>query len=454
MQLLANQGVTDKSNMTNTIDHNQLKALALRGLSLLRLTHDQWIALEGTRFRGSRFSLIFPHNVARRGKSKTLVLVVIGSEPSELRLGLIRSVQTTATLDSRVVFDLVRPIDPGSLVGLVAGVTSTTLRSGAERLISGTAGFQSVSEKLSKQLIALITEAPANAPVLQRILAEVGRPKRYENARGLQEDAVGLALKAFGALDGATSVALPGADTAIATVRLQEDAVIEHDARWIPGWSLTNSELTGKAVFTRRDEKLEVFTANKRPLEELFGVDLIYFNKARGALVMVQYKMMEPEAPKKRRIKTETFEFDQSEEQEWIVPINAQFQDELKRMARFDKDLAPCGPYRLNPGAFFFKLVRRNAATNSAGIMLSFEHLNKLIAEGGASGPRGGLRISYKTLDGHYLRSDPFVELVRSGYIGTRGATTDHMQGLINAALTGGRAVVAAIQMAMGEHGA
>ncbi|MGO9769309.1 MAG: hypothetical protein ACLPSW_07090 [Roseiarcus sp.] len=51
------------------------------------------------------------------------------------------------------------------------------------------------------------------------------------------------------------------------------------------------------------------------------------------------------------------------------------------------------------------------------------------------------------------LRSDPFVELVRSGYIGTRGATTDHLQGLIDAALTDGRAVVAAIQTAMAERG-
>lgn len=440
--------------MTRKIDNNHLNALTQRGLSLLRLTEAQWIELVSTRHRGTRFTLNFPHGVARSGKPKTLVMIAVASEPPNLYLGLIQSVQTNATLDSRVAFDLVLPIDPGSLVALVSGVTANVLRFGAKKLISGTVGFQPVSEKLGEQLIALIAAAPANAPVLQRILAEVGRPKHYENARALQEDAVDLALKAFGAVDGATSVALPGADSAIGTIRLLEDAVIEHDARWIPGWHLADSALTGKAVFTRRGEQLEVFTANKRPLEELFGVDLIYLNKARGALVMIQYKMLEPKERKTRRVKTELFEFDQAEVQEWTVPINAQFQDELKRMARFDKDLAPEGPYRLNPGAFFFKLVRRHAATRSAGIMLSLEHLNQLIAEGATSGPRSGLCISYKALDGHYLRSDPFVELVRSGYIGTRGATTDHLQELIDAALTGGRAVVAAIQTAMGERGA
>lgn len=59
-------------------------------------------------------------------------------------------------------------------------------------------------------------------------------------ARALQENAVTLALKAFGQIDGATSVSLPGRETALGTVRLLEDAVIEHDARWIPGWHLAD----------------------------------------------------------------------------------------------------------------------------------------------------------------------------------------------------------------------
>jgi hypothetical protein len=35
--------------------------------------------------------------------------------------------------------------------------------------------------------------------------------------------------------------------------------------------------MTGKATFRNGNELLEVYTANKNPLEELFGVDLIYF---------------------------------------------------------------------------------------------------------------------------------------------------------------------------------
>jgi hypothetical protein len=295
------------------------------------------------------------------------------------------------------------------------------LRTPRDRLAAGSTQFERVSPKLGAALISALAEEPENTPPLTRILAHLRRPSRYNNARGLQQDAVALAIRAFGGNDGASSIALPGDDTAIATVRVLEDAAIEHDARWMPGWRLADSDLTGRATFTKREERLDVLTANKRPLEELFGVDLIYLNKARGALVMVQYKMLEPEGRARHAVVDELFGGDEVDEQEWTVRINDQFTDELSRMRRFDRDLAPNGPYRLNSGAFFFKLVRRNTATKSAGILLSLGHLDQLMDGGELNGPAGGLRISYRSLDGHYLRGDGFVELVRSGYIGTRG---------------------------------
>ncbi|MER8453833.1 hypothetical protein NKG60_28360 [Mesorhizobium sp. M1428] len=44
-----------------------------------------------------------------------------------------------------------------------------------------------------------------------------------------------------------------------------------------------------------------MWTANHRPLEHLVGVDLIYLNESRGALLMVQYEMMEPQPGRKDR---------------------------------------------------------------------------------------------------------------------------------------------------------
>jgi hypothetical protein len=304
-----------------------------------------------------------------------MALIAIDDErETALKVGLVRSIQATATFDSRVVFDLVRPITPDSLEKLLARVTQKSLKSGVTKIAKSSDKCQRISPKLGASLLGMIAASPDNYAVLQRIASELERPKHFHDARALQQDAVHLALKAFGVEDRATTLSLPGEDSSLATVRLIEDAVIEHDARWLPGWTLTDSYLTGGAVFKQGADQLEIFTANKRPLEQLFGVDLIYLNRSRGALVMVQYKMMEPEG----RSGPAAYE-----DQEWIVPIDAQFTAELARMKKFNQDLSPDGAYRRNSGAFFFKLVKRNAATNTAGIVLSLDHLNHMIAKGG-----------------------------------------------------------------------
>jgi hypothetical protein len=422
--------------------------LTRRGISLLGLASEDWNDLEAQKNAGGRFSLNFPHEVARGGKPRSLVLIAVGGDTSNLRLGFIRSKQATASLDTRIVFDLVRPIVPGSLKVLLSGIDDRSLRAGIRKLSRNPIGFQGISKILGERIVRLVAASRKNAPVLQRIFAELDRPTKYQDARALQNNAVELAIKAFGGADGASEVVLPGGNTAIGAVRVLEDAVIEHDARWMPGWRLNASDLTGKATFRRRNQQLEVFTANKRPLEKLFGVDLIYLNRSRGAIVMVQYKMMEPVDANESSRKSLGLGSKKTGDPEWTVRIDSQFKDEMKRMETFDRDLDKSGSYRLNSGAFFFKLVRRQSKIQSTGIVVSLGHLRKLIAEGSAAGNRGGLSLSYGRLDGHYLRSDPFADLISSGYIGTRGATTRHLETLIKATLSEGRAVVAAIQTA------
>src|SRR5690606_8627095 len=105
-------------------------------------------------------------------------------------------------------------------------------------------------------------------------------PSHGKNGQ-LQRDAIRVALRAFG-INEETSPELAQLvdtlDSELTTPRVLEDAVIEHDARSIPGFDLVDSSLTGRAVFRRGREQLEVITANKRPLEEVLGVDLIYIN--------------------------------------------------------------------------------------------------------------------------------------------------------------------------------
>ncbi|MER9836170.1 hypothetical protein NKJ28_14475 [Mesorhizobium sp. M0145] len=439
---------------------DQLATIVRHGISRLRLSVREWQAIASTRRGTRRFSLTFPHEVARTGRRGGLALIEIfaedeldGAELAELGfsllVGRVRSVGATATLDSRVVLDFVLPVTSSLSILLLEGIVEPQLRPHAAALAADTTDYRAVSERLGERIVELLNEVSDNTPALQRILAEHERERRFTSARALQQDAVSLALKAFGATDEAASISLSGRDTALATVPLREDAVIEHDARWVPGWDFIDSDVTGRATFARLGEQLDIWTANHRPLEHLLGVDLIYLNESRGALVMVQYKMMEPQPGGKETVEVDGWSFGRPEEPEWLVRINDQFRDEVARMKRFDRDLEPTGDYRLHPGAFFFKLVKRNAAVTTSGILLSLGHLEHLAERGELEGPKGGLRINYRQLGGHYLRGEGFVELVRSGYVGTRGATTDHLLALIRATLSEDRAVVAAIQSAV-----
>lgn len=437
-----------------------LKPLKKRGLTILRLSGEEWQELLNGRKGGARFTLVFPHDVARAAKAKSPVLVVIAGgrayegdwdEPvkvqAQLKLGWIKSIQAVATRDSRVSFDYLRTVGPRTLGKLAGSGVPAQLKPHIDRAIASKAPFTGLTPKVSDWFIDRVAAKENDRPALSQLLALLGRQTTFRNAVALEEDALTLALKAFGAKDApATELALTQRTTALAGARLQEDVVIEHDARWMPGWTLNDSDLTGRAVFTQGDDELQVFTANKQPLERLFGVDLIYLNERQRAIVMVQYKMMDPEPRQFRTIETLFGSMKEQLDSEWTVPIDKQFKTEIARMKRFTKAIGGSDAYRMHASPFFFKLVRRNGATGNAGLLLSLEHLEHMMAGGTLTGPKGGLRISYNVLAGQYLRGETFVDVVRSGYVGSHSATTAHLEQLIKATLDGGRAVVAAIE--------
>ena len=178
---------------------------------------------------------------------------------------------------------------------------------------------------------------------------------------------------------------------------------------------------------------LEVYTANRRPLEKVFGVDLIYLNAIRQNIVMLQYKMLERTAHGK--------------EEDWIYRPDGNLDSEIERMRKFQREQRP-GPYeyRLNGQVFYLRFLKRDGLLKSAGITMPIDHFERLRADPACRGPRGGFRISFESLDGRYLRQTGFLDLVRSGYIGAHAETTEHLKSLVKAVVEGDRAVVAAIQ--------
>ena len=214
---------------------------------------------------------------------------------------------------------------------------------------------------------------------------------------------------------------------------LYEDNVVSADASQLPGFDAIASDVTGRTVFERGAERLIIYTANRLPLEEMLGVDLIYINETKGNIVMVQYKMLEEERQRGRFI-------------DWLFRPDTQFQVELARM----QIPAPQGAmmdYRLNSSPFFFKFVKRRLIDSSpTSFLVSLDHLKQFLASPEAQGPMGAVRVSYDTLDGTYLRQDDMISLISSGYVGTHRTQTEALATIIDEVSRDKRALVLAWQ--------
>ena len=221
---------------------------------------------------------------------------------------------------------------------------------------------------MSTFLIEKLARLDENVPALQGVWESLLAPKRFHDNDAIQEDAVKLALSTFGieSKDRPVTLYLPaGKDSALARININEDSVIEHDARDIPGFSFDRDDLTGWAVFNRGNERLEVFTANKRPLEKCFGVDLIYLNSIQKNIVMLQYKMLDP--------------LKSIGETDWIYRPDTQLDKEIVRMKKFDIKGSPvASEYRFNQSVFYLKFVKRDGLLSGANVIVPLDHFELL----------------------------------------------------------------------------
>lgn len=212
-------------------------------------------------------------------------------------------------------------------------------------------------------------------------------------------------------------------------LRVYEDVAISHDVDEVPGLERVAASQTGVAVFRRNDEELTVVTANKLPLERVFGVDLIYVNEIAEAVVLVQYKVLEESTGKDGEIR-------------WRYQADAQLRKEIDRMELLKNAMRhDSRSFRISDEMHFFKFTKKTSAERAqAGITISKKHFDHLCPT------RRGSVVFSVDRGGNYLRHDTFCGLVRSGYVGSRPTTTKRIAQHIDRVLKHGHAVVLATQ--------
>jgi hypothetical protein len=353
-------------------------------------------------------------------------------------LGVLQRMRAVSQLDSLATIVKLRELSVPSIERFcdhLLGVHNKNLLKGR---IPVSDEISLLSPKLSSDIIRIIAADAANEPALNLANSQLLGTKNFSNAEWSQLSAIHLAIEAFGLEKSAIPTETTIRKGSFSTLddlghTIYEDNIIAKDAASIPGFSLLENDITGRSVFVKGKELLVVYTANRLPLEEMLGVDLIYLNEILGNIVMIQYKMLEEEIEDQNYEKTD-----------WIFRLDSQTREEISRMMIPVTGSKP-DDYRLNKSPFYFKFIKRRGDSESS-YYISLDHFLQLTSSPGSIGKRGGIRISYQALGGNYLRADGMINLIRSGYIGTHRMDYNSLNTIISEVAKGNRGLVFAWQ--------
>ncbi|HGM4786427.1 hypothetical protein [Stenotrophomonas maltophilia] len=390
----------------------------------------------------------------QHSRTVPLVCFVIGAGKLT-HIGLGRRGMRAGTGLSRLNIDnaevLSEPISVRKILNRLPKRNAASVR---KRLQSGglltEKGFSAVVEtirQLAPQASTLLDRFSVSRTVLIRRLPD----KTRENL-AQQKEAVLTALSIAGISREPVQEWAPSDETPVSfldglpSVRLREDPMVVNDLQNLPGFDVIKTYPYGAAVFESENasERLTVILANRLPLEEQTGTDLIYFNETYQSFVMVQYKAMEREERRNRPA-----------EAVYRLP-DAQLKEEIDRMDAVLRALKTCGPdtdiggYRLTENPFFLKLCPRLVFNPDdvglvPGMYLPLDYWKLLENDPGIKGPRGGLRITYENAKRHFDNTS-FITVVSKAWVGTRPSQSQVLRDVIRETLETGKAVAIAIK--------
>ncbi|MFB7161149.1 hypothetical protein [Streptomyces sp. NPDC056242] len=302
-----------------------------------------------------------------------------------------------------------------------------------------------MSEVAGQRLLECVSQLrPELAPTLSDLEQSLGMhpPTGTVGEKlNLEKDAVGMLLEAAGMeRDVLEAWQSPVAAEALETrsvpflaglpdLRQIEDQQIVHDYHRLPGMTGMDAIEVGWRIYRRTSgpsgHRLFVYNANRHNVETITGVDMIYVNEFTGSVTTVQYKRMRQES------------------ENWTYWYDTTAERELERMAMVDKEcehLDDALDPRLVTSPSMVKLCRNVPFVMSStalipGMYLTRPHFQALIDSPLARGPRGGRRLREQDVP-RYLNNTTFATLLKDGWLGTRGRSSDYIIDLILQALS------------------
>lgn len=343
---------------------------------ILNLEERELHGLKGTRDGMRQFSLTRAHDDARGISTPCICLFFAEksrpfggqADTPAAYAALFKAKGAATTFDSRLTIRRGVEIQPSTPTGLVNLFKGGKFEQDIKMRLKKNAALVPLGPKESTDLIEKLLAIEANRGSLRTLAGGLTKPGS-ESVERLQLDALRLALRAFGLPEDAPAATMNlarGSKTGLTRLNVHEDGVIEHDARVVPGYEFIDSDVRGQATFRKSHQTLEVYTANRRKLEEAFGVDLIYLNLFHRNAVLVQYKMLKPQGGK-------------DDPTDWVYREDEHLQKQLKTMRLFRQSSGTADGFRLSREAFYFKFVRRQEPETSTNVLLPLGHFEEIL---------------------------------------------------------------------------
>lgn len=390
-------------------------------------------------------------------RNAPLVCFVVGANATITHLGLGSRGMRAGTGVRRLNLKFITPLSkPVEIAEVIKEVPNRLKKTAIARFSSGglltPKAFETVIEALRKI-----------SPELQSILDRFSRlrTERIQRLSGRTRESLAQQQQAI-----LTALSIAGLDRTelqkwsppdqgppasfldgLPTARLREDPMVVNDLTKVPGFDLIKTLPYNAAIFESESERLTIVLANRLPLEEQTGTDLVYFNETYQSFVMVQYKAMER---------------DNDEGALFRLP-SPQLDEEIQRMDKLLGALQLCAPnnhrdgFRLCENPFFLKLCPRivfqpDDVSLVPGMYLPLDYWKVLVSHPALRGPKGGARVTYQNAGRHFDNTE-FVRLVAKAWVGTNSNQSSVLKEVIRQVIETGKAVAIAVKAETATNG-
>jgi hypothetical protein len=346
-------------------------------------------------------------------------------------------------------------------------------RSVARRFDPDVEGIQRVSPKLWEEILRAIGSIPGNQNLLgslQELVVQSTAPSpvKQNDLEIFERDAIGCAVQTW-AGSGLRKRVLRSAsarkdgDTPYFISRLEnapmrEDLQIIHDSFNFPGMENVRADVVGTVTLSNAGESLTIINCNRMPLEQILGVDLIYYSHKFDSFVLVQYKRMtaDSRARSDDLLDEDVVEDNEDSELGYRPASDPNHAKEMELIGETVKILGQISldgdrsvhTYRMDDRPFYLKLCPQRAfhAIDDEmvkGMYVPFDLWTRLLKSEDVKGKRGGVRITWRNCTRRFSNTE-FTSLLANGWIGSAEGQSRYLGEVIESVLASGKMLILA----------